>query len=158
MSHSIIIPTIVALSLVPCNASLPETDVSSDSTQTAAVYSTGLISGYGISISADGTSILLTGKTNCTDTMKTVGLKSIKIQQSSDGTHWSNYSTYGSLTNSNSMRYFTSGKNIGSVAKGYHYRVVCNHYAKEDGLFGSSESISNVSNSVFIPNNYSNRH
>ena len=46
--------------------------------------------------------------------------------------------------------YTVSKKNLGTVPSGYYYRITCKHYAKENGVFGSSESISNTSNSVYI--------
>ena len=114
------------------------------------VYSAGLISSYNISISASGKSLLFTGKTNCVSTMKTAGIKSIVIQRSSDGSSWSDYDNVSDMTKDNATSFSVSSKDLGTFTGGYYYRVTCKHYAKESGLFGSSESISNTSNSVWI--------
>lgn len=114
------------------------------------VRSVGLITGYSLSLTSSGTSLLMTAKTNCLNTMKSVGMKSIVIQRSSDNSNWSNYTTADDLLKSSSSTYSVSKKNVATVPSGYYYRITCKHYAKESGLFGSSESISNTSNSIYI--------
>ena len=124
-----------------------ETNISSSD---AVVYSTGLIYKYSVSISQSGNTIYMTGNTDCSDTMKSVGFKNIVLQRSSNGTSWSDYFTIGDILNSSTSKCSVSKKNLGTVPTGYYYRVKCTHYAKETGLFGKSESISNTSNSVKV--------
>lgn len=126
---------------------IKEENLTSDN---AVVYSTGLISGWTISLSSSGNTIYLSGNTNCFDTMKSVGFKKIVLQRSSNGTSWSTYKTFDDVLNSSSDVCKISSKSLGTVPTGYYYRVTCTHYAKETGLFGKSESISNTSNSVKV--------
>lgn len=114
------------------------------------VRSVGLITGYSLSLTSSGTSLLMTARTNCSGSMKSVGLKNIVIQRSSDNSNWSNYTTVDDLLKSSSSIYSASKKNVATVPNGYYYRITCKHYAKESGLFGSSESISNTSNSIYL--------
>lgn len=131
-------------------ANADEINKDSINSNNAVVYSAGLICDYYISISKSENTIYLTGNTNCSDTMKSVGLKNIIIQRSSNGTNWSNYLTIGDMLSSSASRWSISKKSLGTVPTGYYYRVTCTHYAKETGLFGKSESISNTSNSVKV--------
>ncbi len=114
------------------------------------VRSVGIITGYSLSLTSSGTSLLMTARTNCLVSVKSVGLKNIVIQRSSDNSNWSNYTTVDDLLKSSSSTYSASRKNVATVPSGYYYRITCKHYAKESGLFGSSESISNTSNSIYI--------
>ena len=116
----------------------------------AVVYSVGLINDYSIVISVSGNTIYLLGNTTCFNAMKSIGFKNIVLQRSSNGTNWSDYLTIGDILNSSSKVCKISSKNLGTVPTGYYYRVKCTHYAKETGLFGKSESISNTSNSVKV--------
>lgn len=146
---NIIIPTLTVLCLIPCNGiNVNAEEVCSDTS--ISVYSAGLIGGYSASISSSNKSLLFTGRTNCFNTMKTVGIKSIVIQKSSDNSTWTDYTTVSDMTTGNTVSFSVSSQNIGTVTGGYYYRITCKHYAKESGLFGSSESISNTSNSVYI--------
>jgi hypothetical protein len=81
--------------------------------------------------------------------MKKIGLKNIVIQQSSNGSTWSNYTTLDDmLVNASEHEIYNYTVD---VPTGYYYRVKCDHYAKEKGLFfPDEESISNTSNSVYI--------
>lgn len=112
-------------------------------------YSTGLIQKHSLSISKSGNTIYMTGNTYCTNIMKSVGFKNVVLQRSTDGENWSPYSNVGDLLSSSTSKYSVSNKNLGTVPVGYKYRVICTHYAKETGLLGKSESISNTSNEVW---------
>jgi len=116
----------------------------------AVVYSTGLIVKKNLSLSSSGTTLYLSGITECSSSMQSVGFKNIVLQRSSNGTSWSNYKNIDDILKSSSKQYTLSSKSLGTVSKGYYYRVTCTHYAKATGLFGKSESISNTSNSVKI--------
>ncbi|MGN0495990.1 MAG: hypothetical protein ACI4GW_07170 [Lachnospiraceae bacterium] len=147
---NIIISILTILCFIPCNSFTSYATELKENSETT-VYSAGLIKNYYISISASGKSLLFTGNTNCFETMKTVGIKSIVIQRSSDGSSWSDYDdNVSDMTKDNAISFSVSSKDLGTVTGGYYYRVTCKHYAKESGLFGSSESISNTSNSVWI--------
>ena len=119
-------------------------------TQAVTPYSTGLIDNYDLSISLSNKTINLYAITDCNYTMKSIGIKSVKLQRSSNGTSWTTVSTIGDILSEN-VPALSTNKSIGTGSSGYYYRVTCTHYAKESGLFGSSESISNTSNSVYIP-------
>lgn len=119
-------------------------------TQVYSVYSAGLISKKAINISANSNTIMLTAKTECNDEMKYVGLKDVVIEQSSDGVNWSKYKPIGDLLGENSTMYVTNNLSLATVTSGYYYRVTCSHYAKEKGLFGSSEKDDTTSNSIYI--------
>ena len=94
--------------------------------------------------------LYLSGSTCCSSQMASVGITDIQVQYSSDNTKWYDYTTSSDLKKSNSRQYTASSIKIGTVKSGYYYRVTCKHYAKESGLFGSSENISDTSNSVWV--------
>ena len=81
--------------------------------------------------------------------MKSIGFENIKIQHSSDKVNWSKEKDLDDLLKSENNSYYINDYSI-SVKGGYYYRVTCTHYAKESGLFGSSQSVNNTSNSVWI--------
>ena len=143
---------VICIAPVGCiNASAEELTMESKKASDSIVYSAGLINECSLSISSSGTSILLTAKTKGNYSMKSIGLKNIVIQRSTNGTDWKDYTPVDDLLDSSTTLFYTSNNNIASVPGGYYYRVTCNHYAKESGWFGSSESISNTSNSVYVP-------
>lgn len=121
-----------------------------EKSQIYSVDSVGLISKKSIGISANSNTIMLTAKTECTNIMKYVGLKDIKIEQSSDGINWAKYTDVDELINENTSVYVANNLALVSVPNGYYYRVTCNHYAKEKGLLGGSEKDANTSNSIYI--------
>lgn len=108
-----------------------------------------LISLYYLSVSKNNNSLSINAKIKCRTTMKSVGLKDIQIQRSSDNKNWSTEKSLDDMLVSSTDNYSISNYNV-SVQGGYYYRVKCTHYAKEDKLFGSSQSKSNTSNSVWI--------
>lgn len=147
----IIVPTLTILCLLPCtNVNVTASADELNSTSNTSVYSTGLISNYNLSISCNGTSLLFTGVTGCSSTMKKIGFTSIVIQRSSNNATWKDYISVNDIVKEDVAAYTVSKKNLGTVPSGYYYRITCKHYAKENGVFGSSESISNTSNSVYI--------
>lgn len=123
-----------------------EISTTSDTEQPWAV---GLIYRYYLSVSASNKAIKLSGVTESTAKMKSIGYKDISIEYSSDKINWHNEKNIDDLLKSDSLNYNLSGYEI-SVKGGYYYRVTLTHYAKESGLFGSSQSVSNTSNSVWV--------
>ena len=148
-----IIATIAAFCLVQCsNITVNAAENTMKQVQpSSSIYSVGNINGCSVSLSSSGGSLYLSGFTYCNGQMKKVGITDIKVYRSSNNSEWSYYSSADDLINENSSRYDESNVNIGTIVKGYYYRITCNHYAKETGLFGKSESISNTSNSVYVP-------
>ncbi len=120
----------------------------SDSNQ---VRTAGLISRYYITISASTSSkkIYISGTTQSNDIMKSIGYKDISIEHSSDGVHWDEEKPNDDLLKSDSSSYYLNNYAV-SVKGGYYYRVSLTHYAKESGWFGSSQSVENTSNSVWV--------
>ena len=102
-----------------------------------------------LSIDSGDKKIYLTGKTQSNDSMKSIGFKNISIEYSSDGTNWREEKPIDDLLKSDSISYYLNSYSV-SVKGGYYYRVKLNHYAKESGWFGSSQSVENTSNSIWI--------
>ena len=123
-----------------------EIATTSDTEQTRAA---GLICRYYLSVSASNKAIKLSGTTESTLKMKSIGYKDISIEYSSDKTNWYTEKEIDDLLKSDSISYPLDRYEI-TVKGGYYYRVTLNHYAKESGLFGTSQSVNNTSNSVWI--------
>lgn len=81
--------------------------------------------------------------------MKSIGYTDISIEYSSDNVNWDEEKPLDNLLKSDSSSYYLNNYSV-SVKGGYYYRVSLNHYAEKGGLFGSSQSVSNTSNSVWI--------
>ena len=132
---------------------MPVKAVSNKNTQTVSTENhartAGLIYQYYISVSSNNGKLVINGYTRCTDIMKSIGFENIKIQHSSDKVNWSKEKDLDDLLKSENNSYYINDYSI-SVKGGYYYRVTCTHYAKESGLFGSSQSVNNTSNSVWI--------
>lgn len=108
----------------------------------------GLISNYNLYVSTDNGAIILGGITRASISMKSIGYKDISIEYSSDKVNWKKEKSVDDLLKSGSS-YYLNNYSV-SVKGGYYYRVSLTHYAKESGLFGSSQSVPNTSNSVWI--------
>lgn len=132
---------------------MPVKAVWEKSTQTIStenqVRTAGLISFYNLEVSANRKAIVLNGSTRSSISMKSIGYKDISIERSSDGVNWKEEKPHDDLLKSNSSSYYLNDYSI-SVNGGYYYRVTLKHYAKESGLFGSSQSVENTSNSVWV--------
>lgn len=109
----------------------------------------GLIRTASLAISSSGKTIYINGTTASNLSMKSIGYKDISIEHSLDGVDWEEEKPLGDLLKSDSSSYYLNNYSV-SVKGGYYYRVSLNHYAKEKGLFGSSQSVSNTSNSVWV--------
>lgn len=109
----------------------------------------GLISLYSLSVSSNGKTLCINASTVSNDSMKSIGYKNISIEYSSNGVDWSTEKSIDDLLKSDSLSYYLNNYAV-SVKGGYYYRVKLTHYAKEKGLFGSSQSVKDTSNSVWI--------
>ena len=107
----------------------------------------GLITEKRLSISKQGSVLYIYGITKSDLTMKTIGFNSIVIEYSSDASNWYNYDTLSNIYNHDTSVCEINGLSQ-NVVNGYYYRVRLNHYAKEYGLFGNSQTEPNVSNVV----------
>lgn len=108
----------------------------------------GLIRTVKLAISSSDKAIYINGTTTSNSSMKSIGYTDISIEYSSDNIHWDREKPHDDLLKSGSS-YYLNNYSV-SVKGGYYYRVSLNHYAKESGLFGSSQSVSNTSNSVWV--------
>lgn len=111
-------------------------------------YTAGLISRYSLSATSSNGNLCLSGYTLSNSKMKSIGFKNIVIQRSSDGVNWEKEKNHSDILKSG-YEYYLDNYSI-SVQGGYYYRVKLTHYAKESGLLGSSQSVDNTSNSVWI--------
>lgn len=127
-------------------AAVPDTQAVSAEVQPKAK---GLISTYRISVSHSGKTLYINGTTLSDSSMKSIGYKNVSVEYSSDGVKWYTEKSIGDLLKSDSLSYYLNNYTV-LVQGGYYYRVSCTHYAKEKGLFGSSQSVDNTSNSVWI--------
>lgn len=122
-----------------------EIETISDNNQ---IRTAGLISRYYITVSESSDKLCIRGTTESNSNMKSIGYKDIVIEYSSDGINWSKEKDIDDLLKSGSS-YYLNGYSV-SVKGGYYYRVSLTHYAKESGWFGSSQSVENTSNSVWV--------
>lgn len=112
---------------------------------------TGLISTYTLKCTAGTKTVYITGATRGTEVLAKIGFTDIKVQRSSDKVNWTTEKTV-----SDKIAEDTDYKSLSnypvSVEGGYYYRIVLNHYAKEDTFwFPDEQSVSNTSNSVWVP-------
>ncbi|MBE6842004.1 MAG: hypothetical protein E7510_04135 [Ruminococcus sp.] len=120
-----------------------------NSTETSSVKTVGLITLHSLSVQCVNHELAITSRTISNAEMKKIGLKNIIIQQSSNNSTWSEYVTLDDML-VNDTKHELYNYTV-DVTPGYYYRVKCDHYAKEKGLFfPDEESISNTSNSVYI--------
>lgn len=108
----------------------------------------GLISSCSLSISSGRKQIYIAADIKAIESMKSIGYKDISIEYSSDKVNWKKGKSVDDLLKSGSS-YYLNNYSV-SVKGGYYYRVSLTHYAKESGLFGSSQSVTNTSNSVWV--------
>lgn len=113
------------------------------------VRTAGLISNCSLSVLSGNKTLYISGEIEAVGNMKSIGYKDISIQYSSDNVNWTEEKSINDLLKSDSSTYYLNKYSV-SVKGGYYYRVKLNHYAKEKGWFGSSQSVENTSNSVWI--------
>lgn len=109
----------------------------------------GLITRCDLRLSTSNNYLYINGITQTNGSMKSIGYKDISIEYSSDNVHWSEEKPIDDLLKSDSSSYYLNNYSM-SVKGGYYYRVPLICYAKECGLVGSSQSVSNTSNSVWV--------
>lgn len=132
---------------------MPVKAVSNTRTQSVSennqVRTEGLISRAQLSVSSSAKILYINGTTTSNASMKSIGYKDIYIEYSSDGINWYTEKYIDKLLKSDSSSYYLNNYAV-SVKGGYYYRVSLTHYAKESGWFGSSQSVENISNSVWV--------
>lgn len=151
-----LVPAIVLCIGTPIQTQAAEIDTADKSyitvseTNGVEPYAEWLITNHSLSCSAAKKAVKITAKTYCSDTMSKVGFKDIVIQKSSDNVHWNDSGeNVDDMLKSSASTYIIENYSV-SVKGGYYYRVKLTHYAKESGLFGSSQSVDSTSNSVWV--------
>ncbi len=134
-------------------STIPDKAISNTNVQTVSTNSqtrtAGLIIRYDLTVSSSGGKLCVNGVTKANGSMKSIGYKDIVIEYSSDNSNWHvENDDIDDLLKSGSSYYLNN--HLMDVKGGYYYRITCTHYAKESGLLGSSQSVENTSNSVWI--------
>lgn len=127
---------------------MPVKAASNTPTSVSESRTSGLISSCSLSISSGKKHIYITADIKAIESMKSIGYKNISIEYSSDKVNWKKEKSIDDLLKSGSS-YYLNNYSV-SVNGGYYYRVSLTNYAKESGLFGSSQSVTNTSNSVWV--------
>ena len=107
---------------------------------------TGLITSYGLSVTASGNTLTIDGRTHGTSEVVRSGFKDLTVEYRKNSTYsWEDYHKYGNVY----YDVFATGISTTlTVTKGYQYRVTCKHYAKKNLLL--VETIENSSNIVNV--------
>lgn len=117
---------------------------------TVSVYAAGLISKYSLGCEGGSKTVYITAVVYGTETMAKIGFKNIKIQRSSDKNNWTTEKTISDLISKNTDAKIIT-KYAVSVAGGYYYRVVLEHYAKEKTWFlPKTQTVEDISNAVWV--------
>ena len=115
------------------------------------VRAKGLITTGTLSCSSGNKTVYITAATRGSEVMSKIGFKNIEIQRSSDKVNWTTEKTVPNQL-AEDTDYNSLSKYSVTVNGGYYYRVVLDHYAKEDTWwFPDEQSVSNTSNSVWVP-------
>lgn len=122
-----------------------ESDLNTDG-GTNDTRASGLITSYGLSLSNNGTTLNISGRTNCAVDVVKCGFKNLVVQRrASSSDSWEEYYDYGNV-------YIEAASaNLSTklvVVSGYQYRLSCKHYAKKSLL--STQTISNTSSVVTV--------
>lgn len=110
----------------------------------------GLISGYSLYIKKEtNNQVTVKAVTNGYTTMQSIGFKYITVQRYENGV-WRDYWRQGDVYLTDSMGY-TAYKTV-SVATGYQYRAVVDHYAEKSGwwIFADSQTIHNDTQPLYM--------
>lgn len=119
-------------------------------TESVVPYAEWLITNHSLSCSSAAKAVKITAKTSASSSMAKIGFKDIVIQKSSDNVHWNDSGeNVNDMLKSSASTYSIENYSV-SVKGGCYYRVKLTHYAKESGLFGSSQSVDSTSNSVWV--------
>lgn len=120
------------------------TYLSNNPNNNIALYTSGLITSYTISVVKSGANLIITGRTRGSTEVIKCGFTKVTIQRrQNSSSSWSTYTSYSSLYADSGI--YNLSKTL-VVPSGYQYRVTCTHYAKKS-LF-STEKIDNTSNTV----------
>lgn len=135
---------------VPAMPVKAASDAYTSVSDTNQVRTAGLISNCCLSVLSGRKTLYINGEIEAVGNMKSIGYKDIVVEYSNDNSHWYvENDNIEDLLISNSDSYYLNNYAV-SVKGGYYYRVSLTHYAKESGWFGSSQSVENTSNSVWI--------
>lgn len=134
---------------IPC-VSANATSINSEQSYSDEVQprTEGLIRRCELYISESNGDLCIKGSTISNSTMKTIGIKDIVVERSTDNANWSYYKSLDDMLESSSSSKYVNDYTT-SVEGGYYYHITCNHYAKVS-TFGSSQTVGNTSNSVWI--------
>lgn len=135
-----------------CANAVEDNTANASSTENAAsVYAAGLIADYALSCSGGSKTIYITAEVHGTATMSKIGFKNIRIQKLVNN-KWETERKAPDQISEGAMQ-----KNIAkhpeSVEGGYYYRVVLDHYAKENTWwFPKTQTVEDdYSDAVWIP-------
>ena len=123
---------ITACLMMNCSSNIisyAENDNTQSIADTEETRTIGLIISYELYAYSNYSSLRFYAETNSDNTMKSIGIRNITIQRSSDNVNWTDYSYPSDMLNSDSKSFSTDTGF--PVVSGYYYRVVCEHYAKE---------------------------
>lgn len=141
----------VCVAIAPMSAlsvsAAEETMYFTEKGQEAIINAAGLITYAHLYISKEGTTLYITAETVSNSTMKSIGFKDIVVEYSTNNSDWDTYTNIGDVLNSSTNSCYMDDYSV-PITNGYYYRVTLTHYAKETGWFGSSQSVSNISNVV----------
>lgn len=153
--HLLVLSVVSAIAmLTPIQAQASEIKVTSSTdmiaeTDSAVPYADWIIVSYSLSCSKSEKAVKINAKTFASSSMAKLGCKDIVVERSSDNVKWEKEVKVGDkLTTSTSI--FSLANYSVEVEGGYYYRVRCKHYAKENGLFGGSQSVENYTDGVWI--------
>lgn len=115
---------------------------------TPVMLSSGLITNRSIRLSISGNNLIVSGYTYGISSVNKIGFTYVTLQRQGNGT-WRDYVKWTELFNSSSR--YDLGKSI-NAARGYNYRVICNHHAQKPGFlwFTEKEDIYNETSSLYF--------
>lgn len=120
---------------------------------TEPVYDTqsvGLIASYTLGCTAGNKKIYIDSSTNGNKKLAKIGVRNIKVQRSSDKKNWTTEKTPSNQLFEDAYSHHLTDYTV-TVSGGYYYRVVLEHYAKEDTWwFPKEETIGDTSNVVWV--------
>lgn len=118
-------------------------------TDSAVPYADWIIVSYSLSCSKSEKAVKINAKTFASSSMAKIGCKDIVVERSSDNVNWTKEVNVGDKLTTSTSIYSLANYSV-EVEGGYYYRVKCKHYAKEKGLFGSSQSVENYTDGVWV--------
>lgn len=114
------------------------------------VQSAGLIGSFALGCSAGSKKIYIDSRTTGNKKLAKIGVRNIKVQRSSDKINWTTEKTPSNQINEDAYSHYLDSYAV-TVKGGYYYRVVLEHYAKEDTWwFPDEHIIGQTSNTVWV--------